>query len=75
MLVFFHGFVKPGQRWINDLLLISHLGNGCYNAEAQKLIELDELRLDKMTNTMRATQIARKIHTTQVSIYTQSSTN
>ena len=26
---FFHSFVKSGQRQVNDLLLVSHLDNGC----------------------------------------------
>jgi hypothetical protein len=51
-----HSFVKTSQRRISDLLLLSHLDDGCLDAEAQKSIELKKAKKLKMANTA---QLAR----------------
>jgi hypothetical protein len=51
---FLHSFVKPGQRGVSDLLILSHSDGGCANAQAQKLIELDKAKKVKMACTVQA---------------------
>jgi hypothetical protein len=51
-----HSFVKTSQRRVSDLLLLSHLDDGCTDVEAQKSIEFKKEKKLKIANT---TQPAR----------------
>jgi hypothetical protein len=48
-----HSFVKPDQCGVNDLLLLSHLDDGCAGAKAQKSIELEKVKKVEMACTVQ----------------------